>query len=206
MFYLSVISYWFFVSIYFIMDIYIYMSNQWNVYKLQSYSNRVWDRWFNDVFISILNSIYTLCLSYIFPIYYDSIYPSVKDIYKLALYIIFIDLYFYILHRYMHFNKYLYKHVHKHHHETNITVAASGFNSSILEHIILNIGSLYIPHMFIQGSYFLISLLVIIGGYSSASSHSGYINCIQHNKHHQLLSVNYGNGLYIWDTVFSTFE
>ena len=200
------ISYWGTVLIYYLYDNYIYHQNIWNQFKLQPYHPNVWKCWLYDTYSSFINTLVTYCCFYLLPIHYTSYYLSLYDIYKFICYIICVDLYFYTTHRYCHKNLWLYRRIHKHHHTTHITVASSGFSASIIEHLIINIGSVYIPHLFIRGSYQLLCIIVCIGGYSSASSHSGYKISYSHNIHHQLLQYNYGNGLYIWDRIFGTFK
>ena len=199
-------SYWTCVLLYNLQDNYIYLTNQWNIYKLQGYKDDIWKIWFQDTCISFKNTIYTYIILYFIPVYTNSNIFSYKDIYLFLLYILCIDLYFYMVHRLCHLNRWIYKHIHKHHHLTHLTVASSGFSSSLIEHIFINCASVYIPHLLLRGSYPLLVIIMILGGYSSASSHSGYKTSLYHNIHHQLLYYNYGNGLYIWDRIFGTFK
>ena len=155
----------------------------------------------------LLNSLKNFGVTFI--IFYN-ITPPINnyeyyDLYRIIFYFLYSETHFYVVHRLLHY-KLFYKYIHKEHHNNIIVVSINGLDSGIIEHIILNLGSITFPYLLFGGSQFLLFVTVILGIYSNVSSHSGYKNFSElHDYHHQYNKKNYGIHLYLWDRIFNTF-
>ena len=111
---------------------------------------------------------------------------------------------FYFFHRLFH-KKYLYF-LHKKHHETHITIAASANNASVLEHVLVNVGELFVANYLFQGSILLTLIAILFGTVNPILSHCGYLYFgSDHEIHHMKLNKNFGFGFYIWDKLLGTY-
>jgi len=122
--------------------------------------------------------------------------------------IIWADAWFYITHWYMHYNRFLYKYIHKAHHMYTDPFAFSSFDSNLIEHIVVNVGS-------VSGGAIIAGYLglfdknhtgvwFLLTTYTSCVAHSGYT--IKHYLHHKHINYNYGQGIYLLDRVFGTYR
>jgi sterol desaturase/sphingolipid hydroxylase (fatty acid hydroxylase superfamily) len=199
-----ILSYFIFLGYYFHKDLDAFSRGiqYWEQVKLQKYTPKIWKVWSEGLIKSTINVCITCTIMQFTK--FDNKAITITEILKLPMYVLLIDLYLFIVHKLLH-TPFLYKY-HKQHHISNLVAASSVFDADVVEHIILNVGSFFIPY-FILGwpnIFVLIGLLYITR--SSISSHAGYNGSKHHNKHHQLLAVNFGAGLYFWDKIFGTFE
>ena len=175
----------------------------WNQYKLQSYTEQIWTVWTEAAAQSMCNSaVVILCIWFLTPPQTDI--SLLSDICKIPLFILLADLWFYVWHRLLHKIPFLYR-IHKIHHATNLVVAASAMDAHILENLVVNLGTVLVPAYLLGASKSLLWLFTIQANVSGVRSHSGYKSSIIHNKHHQMLNINYGTGLFIIDRIFKTF-
>ena len=118
------------------------------------------------------------------------------------------DIWFYTIHRYIHYNRLLYRYIHKTHHIYADTFAFSAFDSNIIEHLVVNIGSVSGGPL-IAGYFGLFDknctvLWILFTTYTSCTAHSGYSPL--HYLHHKYIDCNYGQGVYLLDTIFGTYR
>lgn len=209
-FLLNTITYYGSCLIFYFLDKYLIEKNLWNKYKYQKYKgtnnfykSKIYKIWMSCLKTSIINSLFSIILIYISN--FNTTLYQISDIYKLPLYALYAETHFYFFHRLFH-TKYLYF-LHKKHHETHITIAASANNASVLEHVLVNVGELFVANYLFQGSILLTLIAILFGTVNPILSHCGYLNFgIEHEIHHIKLSKNYGFGLYIWDRLFGTFK
>ncbi len=188
--------------IFFIKDVLLFSGTEWYEKKLQNYTDDIWNIWRNGIIDSLKNIPITLIICLYMPIKEISDLDSMT---RIPIYIILVDLIFYISHRIFHAIPYLYK-FHKEHHATKIIIAANGLDSHIIEHIFVNMASIFIPYIILGFSKSALYIYIAYASFSAASSHSGYKHSLLHNLHHKLNNVNYGTGLYIMDRIFDTIK
>ena len=200
--------FWFYfnIFIFYLIDIYSEKNkNFFNKYKIQK-KNIDWDKYkktFNFVLKQQLFINYPT--SYIF---YNNIiiknddYIYYNEIQKLILCFAFSDIYFYITHRILHL-KYFYKNIHKKHHEWIIPSAISATYAHPIEHLISNIGAVYIPLVITNAHLYTYLFYQTLGIFNAVLSHSNY-NFINnsHNIHHKKFNYNFGLGY--TDDIFKT--
>lgn len=148
-------------------------------------------------------------------IYIYDLYASFNFFYELINVIISLlslEIFFYCYHRYLHYNKFLYKHIHKLHHKYAISLY--GMNAQycteiefILNLISMTIGSMLFHHHIITIILQSICMIVInvLGHTTNEFRLFGVLiySTREHNDHHLLLNVNYGL-LSICDKFFGT--
>ena len=135
-------------------------------------------------------------------IIYGYLYPI--QIIKLIGAILLSDIIFFTGHYIFHI-PFFYKRIHKQHHLWSDPAAISTTYAHPIEHIICNIGSVYLP-VIIVGLHWKLSLLwIFFGIISVVISHSGYCNigAERHDLHHLKLNVNYGP-FGLCDMIFGT--
>jgi sterol desaturase/sphingolipid hydroxylase (fatty acid hydroxylase superfamily) len=192
---------------YLISDLNIASNNTWNNYKIYKYQKKIWIIWIIEIISGIKNlfisTFYIYIFHYLFQYKIINKNYNIRDlIYYINIHYFFIETYFYFIHRSFHI---WYYYNHKKHHQSIYLVAAAGFNADLIEHIILNIGSLS-TSVILFGIYdWLFIILIFLGTINTCSAHSGYINSFDHFIHHNKLNYNYGFGLYIWDRIFGTY-
>ena len=145
------------------------------------------------------------------------IYPNITSFNFYQLYIILLDLsililcqsiYFYFIHRLFH-TKFLYKYIHYLHHKNHITIPYTALNCHILEHILVNIMSVFIGTKFWSCHQHSIAIWVWYATKSLVITHSNIIrekNPKTHDFHHLLKNVNFGSGFKFMDKLFGTFH
>ena len=136
------------------------------------------------------------------------------DEYLLKFFLVFLinDIEFYVFHRFVFHNKYLYKYIHAHHHRSNNPDLYTTFYISIPEMTIIGLFFLTIP-LIMEVNYYMIIIGPLIMPLFQGYIHSDY-NLFEnnrffifpkyHRKHHQELRGNYGQIFQIWDKIFGT--
>jgi sterol desaturase/sphingolipid hydroxylase (fatty acid hydroxylase superfamily) len=108
------------------------------------------------------------------------------------------DLYFYFIHMLFHKVSFLYEY-HKLHHSSFSPFL--GWYSTIIEHIVLNLGSFAIPIFIFPIHSHLITLLIIMQVYTSVNGHASNS---KHEKHHLDHRKRLGS-IYLFDRLFGSF-
>lgn len=186
-----------------------YENGTWKEKKMYQYSDVVWNNWREASLTSMQNCFINCVPLYCTWKYYPSIFEVedssvLSSLCRLALYYFTSETYFYFVHRAMHIYSPL-RHTHVYHHQSINTVAASFFDSSPFEHIILNLGTVFVPLYLIGASELEFYIFLNLGIYSSCASHSGYIGkSDRHFMHHKLFNKNFGFGFYLWDRFLGT--
>lgn len=146
--------------------------------------------------------------------YIPSVYPYqgwIAAIIKYILTAIVADLWFYTWHRLMHHPK-LY-HYHRQHHEYYHPSALGGLYCSTTEMILVNQLSIAVPFQlfnYSQTEMVVASIIValnVIKGHAGLHHYGnvGYLNGIEHELHHEEMTVNYGV-MYLVDRVLKTYK
>lgn len=118
------------------------------------------------------------------------------------------SIYFYILHWVFH-TKFLYNSIHYMHHKNYVTVPYTAINCHILEHIFVNLMSVFIGTKIWLCNKNSVIIWVWISTISSINSHSGFLRKEtpdRHDYHHLLKNVNYGSGYIFMDKIFGTYK
>ena len=124
-------------------------------------------------------------------------FPEESSIINIIYLLICQDVYFYTTHRLFH-TKYLYQY-HKIHHAALHPLYA--WHASMIEHIIINIGSFAVSFMMFPNSSLVLTLLVGLQTYTSVDGHSGKT---EHTLHHIDNNKRYGS-IYIVDRILGTY-
>jgi len=167
-----------------------------------------------NVFILIILNVIGL---YFFKSYYIKEYISVVVVFLEVLFILIVDdFFFYILHRGMHENKYIYKTIHKIHHRANTPIPIDYIYVHPLEWMSGMIGPFL--GMFLIGGISIYSfwLYLIIRNFHEIHIHSGvkssninyiipfYGNNEHHDVHHSQRDGNYSSTFIFWDKLLKT--
>ena len=167
-----------------------------------------------NVFILILfNYIGIKYFSHVFLKGYNSILICFLEI----LFVLIVDdFFFYILHRGMHENKYIYKTIHKIHHRANVPIPFEYIYVHPLEWMSGMIGP-FLGMIFIGGiSFESYCIYLIIRNVHEIHIHSGiktslvlsklpfYGNNEHHDLHHAERDGNYASTFTLWDYLFNT--
>ncbi|CAH9137898.1 unnamed protein product [Cuscuta epithymum] len=131
-----------------------------------------------------------------------------------------LDAWQYFMHRYLHQNKFLYKHIHSHHHKLIVPYAFGAMYNHPLEGLIVDTGSgalaFLISGMSPRASIFFFSLATL----KAVDDHCGMWlpgnpfrllfnnNSAYHDIHHQLRGnkFNYSQPFFVmWDQIFGTY-
>ena len=167
-----------------------------------------------NIFILILLNIIGL---YFFKTYYIKEYISFGVVFLEVLFILIIDdFFFYILHRTMHENKYIYKTIHKIHHRANTPIPIDYIYVHPFEWMSGMIGPFL--GMFLIGGISIYSfwLYLIKRNFHEIHIHSGvkssiinyiiplYGNNEHHDIHHSQRDGNYSSTFIFWDRLLKT--
>ncbi len=184
-------------------DKYLVETRRWKKYKCYPYTQKIWTIWRTSFIQSMKNHLYAFIFLLFLPVPEETI--SLSDFGRLPLYVLHIETVFYFIHRLFHTGL-LWK-FHRIHHKTTTTVAASVFDSDVVEHILLNAGSILSGYFLYGGSKILIIFLCSLGTITGCVAHSGY-KCGSriHILHHKKSNVNYGQGFHIWDRIFGSYS
>ena len=190
-----------------------------NQYKLQSF----------DIFY-ILRWIFIESFTYMYLVKYSSntniFYSILIFIPKTFLIEIIFDFLYYLLHRYLHINKTLYKLTHKlhHHHHNNIGIITL-YHTDLLEIMTSTLILSFITYFVSVDKFQLLSwvyfkILLEHGGHRAQDDHLGCfpqcfiipelldinLNNADHFLHHLNCKYNYSKRFTLWDKVFGTFK
>ena len=124
---------------------------------------------------------------------------------------LWIDLYAYLAHRFLHM-KGLYRYVHKWHHRYQPPTSFSAFAMSPIEFLLFQMGGIMCCFIFeIHVMAFLCTAVFV--AYHGQIDHSGidfegdlpWQPAVQfHDDHHRLFHLNFGQSLIVWDWLFGT--
>jgi sterol desaturase/sphingolipid hydroxylase (fatty acid hydroxylase superfamily) len=160
--------------------------------------------------------------------YESSLYDLLFFIpYSFVFEIIF-DLFHYLTHRYIHFNKYLYRHTHKIHHTHNYPISIITFYQHPLDLLITNsIPTIIAIYCLPNISLFMYSMISIYKTYIEICGHTGKqtfptssfpqfiwlpkilqieLYTEDHDLHHTRNNCNYAKRFALWDKVFNTYQ
>lgn len=115
---------------------------------------------------------------------------------NLVMFFVVQDFYFYAVHKLLH--KFAYR-IHKTHHETFGPILA--WNASLIDHFLLNVGSLAIPFLLFPNTRFILLLLITLEIYTSVNGHT-YNS--YHHLHHNNPTKRLGS-IYIFDRLFGSY-
>jgi len=168
---------------------------------------------FNVTILIIFNVIGITYFDYIFLREYNSVLVL---IYQITIVLLVDDFFFYILHRIMHENKYIYKKIHKIHHRANVPIPFEYIYVHPLEWMSGMIGP-FIGMYLIGGIAFpSYCCYLIIRNIHEIHIHSGiktskfyrlfpfYGNNEHHDIHHSKRDGNYASTFIIWDVIFGS--
>jgi sterol desaturase/sphingolipid hydroxylase (fatty acid hydroxylase superfamily) len=111
--------------------------------------------------------------------------------------------YFYVMHRLLH-HPGLYSRFHRQHHELETPVWQGTLYCSLVEHIVVNAGSLCVPLWFFPVSAPVFVLFVVLATFNAFGAHHAPWGQT-HALHHLQRTVNYGAGTYFWDRLLGTY-
>ena len=189
-------------------------------YKLQSRPHKIEDLYSRSPLICMNISILMLITG--LGLYYFSDY-IIKDfngvpilIFEIIIVLMIDDIYFYLWHRLMHENKFLYKKIHKIHHRAITPFPSEYLYTHPIEWIVGMIGP-FIGIALLGGvSLSSFWIILIIRNLHELDIHSGlkssYLTrCFpfsgtneHHDMHHAYLDGNYASAFSFWDRIFKT--
>eukprot|EP01084_Bolivina_argentea_P274471 467851_1 len=128
------------------------------------------------------------------------------------------DILFYCAHRIMHEIKWFYQNIHKIHHTFNYTIAICASASHPLEHLLVNIFTVFGTPILLNMSCLGLFIYVWVAALATTFGHSGYDNPSNlliykfrkytgnpHDYHHLYINCEYGSGYNeFMDTIFRT--
>ncbi|KAF5100591.1 hypothetical protein D0Z00_001210 [Geotrichum galactomycetum] len=132
---------------------------------------------------------------------------------------LFIDTWQFFLHRYMHMNKFLYRHLHSVHHRLYVPYAFGALYNSILEGFLLDTLGTGVAHLLTGLSAREAIILYTFSTMKTVDDHCGYAlpwdpfqvlfpnNATYHDIHHQHFGIktNFSQPFFIfWDKLFNT--
>ena len=154
---------------------------------------------------------------YYFKEYYIKEHTSMLITFFEVLFILIVDdMFFYVLHRLMHENKYIYRKIHKIHHRASTPFPSEYLYTHPLEWMTGMIGP-FIGIFLLQGvSIYSFWLILIIRNLHELDIHSGLKSSYltkyfpfsgtneHHDLHHSILDGNYASSFSFWDKMFKT--
>ena len=168
---------------------------------------------FNISILIILNVIGIMYFDYIFLRDYDSILRTCIEI---GFVLLVDDFFFYILHRIMHENKYIYKKIHKIHHRANVPIPFEYIYVHPFEWMSGMIGP-FIGMFLIGGiSFEAYCIYLVVRNMHEIHIHSGlkttgiiklfpfYGTNEHHDIHHSRRDGNYASTFVFWDLILGT--
>lgn len=113
------------------------------------------------------------------------------------------ETYFYWAHRLAHISYfYIY---HKKHHEYTLPPWWAAYHCSLVEHLCVNLGSVFVPLLLVECSIGQAWIFILIVTINSIWAHDSQPRNT-HVKHHLNQKCNFGAGLYLWDRIFATYS
>ena len=189
-------------------------------YKLQNRPHKIEDLRSRSPLICI--NIATLMLITGLGLYY---FPDfiIKDfdgisifIFEIIIVLMIDDIYFYLWHRLMHENKFLYKKIHKIHHRATTPFPSEYLYTHPIEWIVGMIGPFIGIYLLGGVSLYAFWIILIIRNLHELDIHSGlksgYLTKYfpfsgtneHHDMHHAYLKGNYASAFSFWDKIFKT--
>ena len=182
-------------------------------HKLKNFYNRLPLILFN---LFILLSVTGFGLYYMSDYIISSFYSIWRMIFEIIIVLIIDDIFFYLFHRMMHQNRYIYKKIHKIHHRASTPFPSEYLYTHPLEWMTGMIGP-FIGIFLLQGvSIYSFWLILIIRNLHELDIHSGLKSSYltkyfpfsgtneHHDLHHSILDGNYASSFSFWDKMFKT--
>tara|TARA_B100000427_G_scaffold36879_1_gene26677 strand:+ start:122 stop:829 length:708 start_codon:yes stop_codon:yes gene_type:complete len=184
--------------------------------KASTFYNRLPLILLNIILLIIISSI---GLYYMFPLFDPVIdFSLVAILLQLFFILVVDDLYFYVLHFWMHNNKYVLDKIHRTHHKAITPFALEYIYVHPLEWMLGYIGPFIA--IFIISIFYPVNILAfwayqLIRNLHELDVHSGFKSVVSkwipfwgesehHDLHHEKLNGNYATTFTIWDTLFNT--
>ena len=198
----------------------IIKTNFFKKFKLQSRPHKIRDLYKRAPLI-ILNIFILLFLTvFALSFFSDLIIKEFSSIHILVFEVVFIlmidDVYFYVWHRFLHSNKYLYKKIHRIHHKSMTPFPSEYLYTHPVEWIVGMIGP-FIAILLLGGvNIYSFWLVLIIRNLHELDIHSGLKSSYftryfpfsgtneHHDMHHAYLKGNYASAFSVWDKIFKT--
>ena len=186
--------------------------------KTSTFYNRLPLIFFNIILLIIISSI---GLYYLFPLF-DSSSLLQFNFFAIVTQLLFIllidDLYFYLLHSWMHRNKFILDKIHRIHHKAISPFALEYIYVHPLEWIMGYVGpflAIFLISIFSPVNIIAFWLYQLIRNIHELDVHSGFKSFFSkwipfwgetehHDLHHEKLNGNYATTFTIWDTFFNT--
>ena len=146
--------------------------------------------------------IFNLIISELLYLVAFQYYPFASDFYVMQIPAVFLiqDFLFFTLHKFFHVNKTAFNLVHSIHHESYDSFYA--FHAHPLEHILLNLGTLFVPLCFVRVNQEALNMFICMEIYTAVVGHSPHGQ--PHELHHIYLNRRFGS-VYLMDYLFGTF-
>lgn len=207
--------------------LYVLMKVKWSTFKIQSAFPKNPD-YLREIFHSLITSLIFAIVGFILihplVIPHTLIYQETTEfgftylIISVLLSLFIHDLYFYVIHRWMH-TKWAMKHVHRVHHQSTNPSPWAAFAFHPLE-AVLEAGILVLLVFVIPLHFWSIMIFLLIMTLYNVYGHLGWelypknfhktkvgrwLNTsVSHNQHHSAFEGNYGLYTLIWDRLFKT--
>ena len=208
----------------FIYSYLIIKTNFFKKFKIQKRPHKL-KNFYNRMPLICFNLIILMCITFV-GLYYlsDSIYYLSDNIFKnigviifeVIIILIIDDIYFYLWHRLMHENRFLYNRIHKIHHRASTPFPSEYLYTHPIEWMVGMIGPFI--GIFLLGGVCIYSfwLVLLIRNLHELDIHSGLKSSYltkyfpfsgtneHHDKHHAILKGNYASAFSFWDKMFKT--
>lgn len=175
----------------FITVIYLYLSGKKSVHN----NNIIYEEPSLDQLIRILINILITEILAIYAFWYSNLFSEFSSI-NLTMFFLTQDIYFYSIHRLLH--AYAYR-VHAVHHE--IFGPLFAWNTTLLDHILLNVMSVAVPFYFFPNTKMVLLLIITLEIYTSVNGHT-YNS--PHHTHHKNLRKRFGS-IYLVDRLLGSY-
>ena len=159
-----------------------------------------------SIFQTILSFIAAIS-TYIYFYYYYKFATTETDIIiniiMFGKHLLISELIFYTLHRFVHYNGFLYRMIHKQHHQNVDVVPFDSIDQNVLDTVIILI-SFHLPVLLIDESFLVFNMFNFVYTTAGILIHSDTF--IEHHYlHHKIVLCNYCYLVPIYDVLFGTY-
>ena len=179
------------------------------IVKITEKSRTPWKVLFNQI---VVHGALVLAIDYLYPEYLESLPNDELSVSDILTFVFSIDLsntLFYFIHRLFHSVPWLLRY-HEHHHKNVEVNSIDTFDSGVVEHLMLNIGTTLFPPLFLGLPLFLVQFQIMSFMILAIISHSSlqipFLSTPYHQIHHRNRMVNFGQGLYLYDRLCGSFR